>query len=237
MNYSGLSQAIQDYCQSNETSFVAHIPDFVRQSELRLWQLLRSPDEQQVYNTGFIAPAANVLSAPISLIGVQAFYVASHTDPAATLTPLYPKEISWLNEAYPAVGTQGTPKYYALSGASVDSSEAPTTTFLVGPAADVQYDVTLYYFGPPQSIVTASTSWYGTFCPDALLFNALVEAYGYLKGEADMIQLYRDKANEAMQRAQRMVEGLQKQDVFRNVPLIRPIFGGIPQSGAGGGAA
>ncbi len=37
MNYTQLSQAIQEYCQTTETSFVANIPTFVQQAEKRIY--------------------------------------------------------------------------------------------------------------------------------------------------------------------------------------------------------
>ena len=39
---------------------------------------------------------------------------------------------------------------------------------------------------PPESIVTASTSWLGDDFDSALLNGALVEAIRFMKGEADM---------------------------------------------------
>lgn len=223
MNYTQLSTALQDWCQSNETTFVAHIPDFVKQAETRLYQTLRSPDENATYASVTISPGTNTFHVPVGVISVNALYVTAASDLTNTLNPLYQKEQSWIYEAYPSTSTQGQPRYYALTSASVDGSENQTQNFLVGPYADVTYNVTLLYFGQPTSIVTNNTSWYGTFATDALLYCSLVNAYGYLKGEADMLQWYESKAQDAIARVQRVVEGTQKQDTFRNNPIRRPI--------------
>ena len=44
MNYGELKTAIQDYCQNSETSFVTHIPDFVRAAEDKVFMAVEMPD-------------------------------------------------------------------------------------------------------------------------------------------------------------------------------------------------
>jgi hypothetical protein len=46
--------------------------------------------------------------------------------------------------------------------------------------------------------VDTGTSWLGENAETALLYGSLVEAYTYLKGDADMQQLYTTRYNEAM---------------------------------------
>lgn len=233
--YTTLVQAIQDWMQQNDATFVSNIPLFVQQAEARLYRELRSPDERQSYTSGILSASTNVFTAPVHLIGVNSFYASASTDPTNALIPLFQKELSYINEAYPANSTFGPPRYYALTGAAVDSLQNPTATFTIGPYADVNYKMWLYYFGRPESIMTAGTSWYGTECPDALLYSSLAEAYSFQKGEPDMVQLFREKAAEAMLSVQRMVEGIQKQDTFRNDDIRRPINGPIAVSSGGQG--
>jgi hypothetical protein len=58
--------------------------------------------------------------------------------------------------------------------------------------------VELHYYYDPPSIVDTGTSWLGDNAEAALLYGTLIEAYTYLKGEADMLQLYTNRYNEAM---------------------------------------
>jgi hypothetical protein len=44
MNYAALVQAIQDYTQNSETSFVANIPLFVEQAEERINRSIMIPE-------------------------------------------------------------------------------------------------------------------------------------------------------------------------------------------------
>jgi hypothetical protein len=45
---------------------------------------------------------------------------------------------------------------------------------------------------------TSGTSWFGDNAETALLYGCLIEAYTYLKGDADLMQMYTARYNEAM---------------------------------------
>jgi hypothetical protein len=49
-----------------------------------------------------------------------------------------------------------------------------------------------------------------------LLYGALVEAYTYMKGEADMVALYDGKYKEALMLAKRLGDGLERSDAYRS---------------------
>jgi len=51
------------------------------------------------------------------------------------------------------------------------------------------------------------------------LYGALVEAYTYMKGEADMITLYNQKYMEALALAKRLGDGMERQDAYRSGQL------------------
>ena len=55
--------------------------------------------------------------------------------------------------------------------------------------------------------------------PNVLLWGALVEAYVYLKGEADIIQLYQSKYDQAMQLLKQLGDGKDRQDNYRVVQV------------------
>jgi hypothetical protein len=76
--------------------------------------------------------------------------------------------------------------------------------------------VELHYFFYPPSIVDAGTSWLGDNLDSVLLYGALVEAYTYMKGEADMMGLYDGKFKEALGLAKRLGDGLERSDAYRN---------------------
>jgi hypothetical protein len=67
------------------------------------------------------------------------------------------------------------------------------------------------------SVVNATgTSWLGDNFDSVLLYGTLVEAYTYMKGEADMMTLYNTKYNEALALAKRLGDGMERQDAYRS---------------------
>jgi hypothetical protein len=86
----------------------------------------------------------------------------------------------------------------------------------MGPTPDANYSVELHYFYYPESIVTAGTSWLGDNYSPVLLYGTLVEAYTYMKGEADMIAMYNSKYTEAMAQLKRLGDGLERGDAYRD---------------------
>jgi hypothetical protein len=73
-------------------------------------------------------------------------------------------------------------------------------------------------FSVPVSSVTNSggTSWLGDNFDPVLLYASLVEAYTYMKGETDMMQLYNQKFMEALALAKRLGDGMERQDAYRS---------------------
>ena len=122
-----------------------------------------------------------------------------------------------MREAYPTPTDTGTPKYYALFGPTVSGSTISNElSFILGPTPDAAYSAELHYYYYPQSIVTASTTWLGDNFDTVLLYGSLVEAYTFMKGEADMIALYEGKYKEALMLAKRLGDGLERSDAYRS---------------------
>ena len=48
-----------------------------------------------------------------------------------------------------------------------------------------------------------------------LLYGSLVEAYTFMKGEADMVKLYSDRYTEALALAKRLGDGMERTDAYR----------------------
>ena len=73
-------------------------------------------------------------------------------------------------------------------------------------------------FSVPVAAVTNSggTSWLGDNFDPVLLYASLVEAYTYMKGETDMMQLYNQKFMEALALAKRLGDGMERQDAYRS---------------------
>jgi hypothetical protein len=70
---------------------------------------------------------------------------------------------------------------------------------------------------PVAAVINASgTSWLGDNFDSVLLYGCLVEAYTFMKGEADLVTLYNTKYNEALALAKRLGDGMERQDAYRS---------------------
>lgn len=191
MNYAELTQALQDYLETTETSFVSNIPTFVQQAEERIYRSVQIPELRK--NATAATTAGNqYLARPSDFLSVFSIAVV---DGSGNYSYLYDKDVNFIREAYPSSSTQGLPKYYAQFDGDQTGTEG---NFILGPTPNSAYTVELHYYYDPPSIVTTSTSWLGTNAETALLYGSLIEAYTYLKGDADMLQLYTNRYNEAM---------------------------------------
>ena len=213
MNYAALVQAIEDYTENYETSFIANIPVFVKQAEQRIYNTIQFPSLRKNM-TGVVSTTTPYLSAPSDYL---ATYSLAVVDSNGEYQYLLNKDVNFIRQAYPSPSDVGLPKYYALFGPTVSSSTITTElSFMVGPKPDANYTVELHFFYYPESIVTASTTWLGDNFDTVLLYGSLVEAYTYMKGETDMMALYDGKYKEALALAKRLGDGLERQDAYRS---------------------
>jgi hypothetical protein len=204
LTYSQLVSAVESYLQYNDPVFVANLPVIVQQAEDRIYQSVQAPVERK-NSIGALAANNQYLGAPSDMLSVASMAVISGTD----YTFLVPREVSFIREAYPSTASsgRGLPKCYALFD---------QTTFIFGPTPDISYSVELNYHAKPESIVTAGTSWIGDNFESILLSACILEAYIFLKGDADLIALYDARYKDALSTFQLLGEGLDEQDSFRN---------------------
>ena len=215
MNYAELLAAVQDYTEVTETSFVATIPTMVQNVERAIYQRVHLPALRK-NQTGTMTAANKYLSVPTDFL---APYALSITIPAVLAPPalvadayqvfLLNKDVEFMREAFPDPTLPGPPSHYGLFDAE---------TFILAPTPDQSYAVELHYFYYPETIVTAGTSWLGDNFPNALLYGTLVEAYIYVKGEADMLSNYRQMFGEAMDQLKQLGDGQKRQDTYRVKP-------------------
>jgi hypothetical protein len=166
--------------------------------------------------TGTLTASNKYLSCPDDYL---ATYSIAVIDGSGNYTYLLNKDVNFIREAYPntSVSNNGLPKYYALFGPTVTSSAITNElSFILGPTPDVAYTAELHYYYYPESIVTASTTWLGDNFDTVLLYGCLIEAYTFMKGEADLIQLYNQKYMEALALAKRLGDGLERSDAYRS---------------------
>ena len=211
MNFTQLSNAIQAYTENTEADFVANIPVFVQQAEERIFNSVQFPSLRQNV-TGVTTTNNKYLQCPTDFLAV---YSLAIINASGEYEYLLNKDVNFIRQAYPQPTDTGIPKYYALFGPRSDN--AAELTFILGPTPDAAYGAELhYFFYPPSITVSPYTSWLGDNFDPVLLYASLVEAYTYMKGEADMMGLYNQKFMEALALAKRLGDGMERQDAYRS---------------------
>jgi len=200
--YTTLKTAIQDYTQNSETTFVNQLPRFIVNAEERILKECQL-DIYRRYVTGSAAKDTKFLTIPSDYLATLSLSVVNSSSNEFLLY----KHATFLQDYTPNPATTGTPKYYA------DWDE---TAFLLAPTPDDDYTMELHYFYRPASITTVSsgTTWLGDNAELALLYGALVEAYTFMKGEAELLSLYNNRFLEAIQWLKILGEGKQTRDEY-----------------------
>jgi hypothetical protein len=121
---------------------------------------------------------------------------------------LLQKDVNFLQEYHPDPSVTGTPKYYA---------QFDVSTFILAPTPNADFTVELHYYYRPASLTTdnSGSTWISTNAPDALLYGTLVEAYTFMKGEKDLLDLYNGRYLESIARLKNYAEGRNYSDSFR----------------------
>ena len=218
MNYATLTSTIQAYVENDFPESVGATPlttaeqlaTFVGQAEQRIYNSVQLLAERKV-TTAVTVGGTSTVAAPADWLSTYSMAVLTPVTGAYTF--LLNKDVEFIREAYPAVASTGTPKYYALQD----------DAFLLGPTPDAVYTLSINYNAYPASIVTASTTWLGDNFDSALLYGSLLEAYVFMKGEADIIAAYQKRYDEAMVQLKQLAEGKNRQDTYRTLQVRYPV--------------
>jgi hypothetical protein len=224
MNYTQLFDNIQSYTENNFPDFTLasggiettteQLNRFIEQAEQRIYNTVQFPFLRKNM-TGNIQSGNKYLQAPNDYL---ATYSLAVIDASGNYEYLLNKDVNFIRQAYPNPTTDvGLPKYYALFGPALSNNIITTElTFILGPTPNAAYTAELHFYYYPESITTAGTSWLGDNFDTVLLYGSLVEAYTYMKGEADMLALYDGKYKEALAQAKRLGDGMERQDAYRS---------------------
>ena len=203
--FTTLKQAIQDYTENTETTFVNNLARFIVQAEERIYRSVAVPDLRKVV-TASLGASQRFLSKPADFLNTYSIAVVQTDN---TYKFLLEKDPSFIREAYPTVASTGVPEYYANHS---------STEFILAPTPSSTLTIQLHYAYDPESITVASsgTSWLGDNAETALLYASLIEAYIFMKGDADILQMYETKYQDAIAQLSNLVEGRLKRDSYRD---------------------
>ena len=194
--YDQLKQAIQDYTENTETTFVTNLPVLFR----------RNQTANLTANNPYLNCPSDFL-APFSL---------SFTNASNEKVFVEYKDVSFVQTYNPNVATTGSPQYYA---------QFDVSNFIVAPTPPSNLVVELHYLYRPASLTQGSgsgTTWISTNGELALLYGSLMEAYLFMKGEQDIMATYDKRFQESMLGLKLLGEAKETTQEYRVGKVIRP---------------
>ena len=228
MNYTTLFGLIKSYVENDfpnqdwtdtagtgtaTVSGTTQINTFIYQAEQRIFNSVQLPDFRKNV-TGQSTTGNRFLNVPSDWLAT--FSLAAIDPVTGAQSYLLNKDVEFIREAYPTPTATGLPAYYAIFD---------DTTFILGPTPNIDYNMELHYFYYPQSIVDSAngTSWLGNNFDQVLLYGALIEAYTFMKGEADVLAQYSKRYDESILLLKQLGEGKNRQDTYRTMQARIPV--------------
>jgi hypothetical protein len=200
--YSTLTTAIQNYTEVGTSVLSSTITDqFIDNSELRIQREIPIDADRKEMIGNLTASKDNVYS-PAGTLFVRGLQVYTSTSVATGANSfLEKKDISFLREYDAAETTTGTPKYYAMSGGAEGTGATSSGRITIVPTPSSAFMYKIHYNARPTGLSSANTTTYLSLnFGNGLLYACLVEAFSYLKGPQDMLQLYEQKYQTEVQK-------------------------------------
>ena len=208
--YAQLKQAIQDYTQNTETTFVNNLPLFIRTAEERILKNVQLSLFRK--NVTANATASNkYLACPSDFLAP--FSLSYEVTGSKTFIDF--KDVSFLQTYTPNATTTGEPRYYA---------QFDVDNFILAPTPASNYVMELHYFYRPASLTAGpenGTTWLSENAELTMLYGALVEAYIFMKGEQDVMAMYNERFQESIIGIKMLGEAKETTDQYRVGMVIR----------------
>jgi hypothetical protein len=232
---SALEADIRNYTEVDSTVFTgALLTRFIENAEHRINLDLPMDSAREEYQ-GTLAADVNTVRVPAGYMfvrGVEIFNsTSSRTGPA---TWLQKRDRTFINEyvgqltgpegSQTGQDTTGLPKYYAMFGGATGLTDTTSGNIIMAPTPDANYLINIHGNAIPSGLETQTSGTYvSRYFPQGLLYACLGEAYGYLKGPADMLTLYEQKYKEELQKFASMQIGRRRRDDYTDGTIRIPI--------------
>ena len=200
--YSTLTTAIQNYTEVGTGVLSSTITDqFIDNTELRIQRDIPI-DADRKEMIGNLTASKDNIYVPAGTLFVRGLQVYTSTTAATGANSwLQKKDISYLREYDAAETTTGTPKYYAMSGGAEGTGATSSGRITIVPTPSSAFMYKIHYNARPTGLSSANTTTFLSLnFGNGLLYACLVEAFSYLKGPMDMLQLYEQKYQTEVQK-------------------------------------
>ena len=211
-----LQDDIRDYTEVDSTVFSTGVLNtMIKNAENRIYRDSDS-DDNRFYATSNLVIGNRYVTIPTDLRFIRYIQLK---DSSGNQVFLEKRDTSFMAEYYNTPATQsGLPKYYGNWDANF---------WVVAPTPNSTFEITLAYTKQPTSLTDSSVSTTGTYISnkyqDLLLYACLVEAYGYLKGPADLLQYYEQSYRRALQSYSIEQQGRRRRDEYQDGVIRTPL--------------
>ena len=232
---SALETDIRNYTEVDSTVFTgAILSRFIENAEFRINNDLPM-DSDRFVDEGTMATDVDNIRVPAGALfirGVEVFNASNSTEKG---TWLQRRDQTFLSEYVGRLtGPQGSttsgadvtgkPKYYSMFGGATGITDTTSGSIYLAPTPDANYIFRIYFNKMPTGLGTNTSGTYiSRYFPQGLLYASLGEAYGFLKGPADMLTLYEQKYKEELQKFASMQIGRRRRDDYTDGTIRIPI--------------
>jgi hypothetical protein len=211
MTYAELVQKIRDYTEVDSNVFTSTIVDgFIENAEFRILRDVDS-DNNRRYATANLAASSRFIDVPDNLLVIRSAQIVNGGS-GNTRNFLEYRDTSFMSE-YNSTGVEGEPKYYSMWDED---------TIVLAPTPSSTYEIQLnYILKDPGLSSTNTTTYISKNFPNGLLYACLVEAFSFLKGPNDLLQLYEGKYKQVLEGFSVEQMGRRRRDEYQSgVPRV-----------------
>ncbi len=214
MTYDQLVQKIRDYTEVDANVLTPTIVNgIINDAEFRILRDVDS-DNNKRYDTANLLVSQRFINTPADLLVVRS---AQIVDSDGSAQPdnrefLEFRDTSFMSEYSPTTAI-GVPKYYGMWNEN---------TIVLAPVPDATYKIQLNYILKPTGLSSTNTTTYiSQNFPNGLLYACLVEAFSFLKGPNDLLQLYEGKYKQVLEGFSVEQMGRRRRDEYQSgVPRV-----------------
>ncbi len=219
MTYRELVAAVQSYTEN--TFPTADINKMIKIAEQTIYNTVQLASLRKNV-TGSLSLNSPYLSVPDDFLSV--YSLAIYPSGGGAYLYLLNKDVNFIREAYPNPATTGTPKHYAIFGPQ--SGNPDELTLIVGPTPSASFGAELHYYYYPISITDPAsgyTTWLGDNFDSALFNGTMMEAIRYMKGEPDLVAMYKEQFLQSLTLLKNLGDGKQRMDASRDGQVRNPV--------------
>ena len=218
-----LQTDIRNYTEVDSTVLSdSVIASLIKNAENKIYREADN-DDNRFYDTSNLTIGNRYVTIPANLRIIRYIQLANTNVSPTVQVFLESKDPSYMAEYYNTPSTSsGLPRYYANWDANY---------WVVAPTPDKAYEITMAYVKQPTSLVTDTAGTYlSDKYQDLLLYGSLVNAYGYLKGPADMIQYYTQAYQVGLQSYAIEQQGRRRRDEYQDGVIRTPLKSPFPST-------